>query len=81
MPICPRCGKSLTTEQALCYHLSKKVRCDKWTCARCNHRTSSKPKLIIHESKCYSPKRDLCKKRHKNFTNFTNTLRRNTFPE
>lgn len=28
MPICPRCGKCLCTEQSLEYHLSKKKRCD-----------------------------------------------------
>ena len=29
MPLCPKCGKNLCTEQSLLYHLSKKNKCDK----------------------------------------------------
>ena len=36
MPRCPRCGKCLSTRQALEYHLVKKFRCKDNVCYVCN---------------------------------------------
>jgi len=58
MPICPRCGKSLTSDQALNYHLNRKFRCGIWNCTRCNINFNTKHQLTLHEIQCG----DVCRK-------------------
>ena len=49
MPICPRCGIGLTTEQSLVYHLTKKrTRCDACVCSICNTNCRTNMRLQIH---------------------------------
>ena len=50
--MCPRCGKCLSTEQALSYHLSKKYKCGTWKCIKCGKSFDSKFQLQIHELSC-----------------------------
>ena len=52
MPICPKCGKSFSSEQALCYHLNKKYKCGTWKCAKCNTVFPTKFALKIHTMSC-----------------------------
>lgn len=52
MPICPRCGKCLSSEQALTYHLNRKYRCGIWNCAKCKENFNTKFQLQIHEMSC-----------------------------
>jgi len=52
MPICPRCGKILCNDQALRYHLNKKVPCNSLKCSLCNKVHSSKFDLFICEKEC-----------------------------
>lgn len=52
MPICPRCGKSLSSDQALQYHLNRKYKCGTWKCAKCSTLFDTKFSLKIHESGC-----------------------------
>lgn len=52
MPICPRCGKHLSSEQALTYHLNRKYKCGTWNCVTCATNFSTKFQLQIHEMKC-----------------------------
>ena len=52
MPICPRCGKSLSSEQALTYHLNKKYKCGTWKCEKCNKLFDTKFDKNIHEMTC-----------------------------
>lgn len=52
MPICPRCGKLLTSEQALHYHLNRKFRCGIWNCVNCKENFNTKHQLNIHEIHC-----------------------------
>ena len=52
MPICPRCGKSFSSEQALCYHLNKKYKCGTWKCAKCQTVFDTKFALKIHTMQC-----------------------------
>jgi hypothetical protein len=52
MPICPKCGKSLTSEQALTYHLNKKYKCGTWNCSICATNFNTKFDLKIHELSC-----------------------------
>ena len=52
MPVCPRCGKSLSSEQALNYHLNKKYKCGTWKCIKCNIDFETKFDLGIHEMNC-----------------------------
>jgi hypothetical protein len=52
MPICPRCGKSLTSDQALNYHLNRKFRCGIWNCTRCHTNFNTKHQLNLHEMQC-----------------------------
>ena len=59
MPICPRCGKSLTSEQALCYHLNKKFKCASWKCQKCSQVFDTKFMLNIHQLKCEDVKLNL----------------------
>ena len=56
MPICPRCGNVLTSDQALTYHLNKKFRCGSWQCIKCSTTCSTKLKLQVHEMTCLSSK-------------------------
>lgn len=52
MPICPRCGKSLTSDQALNYHMNRKFRCGIWNCVRCHQNFNTKHHLTLHEMQC-----------------------------
>lgn len=52
MPICPRCGKSLSSEQALSYHMNKKFKCGTWKCMKCSKQFDTKFALNIHEMNC-----------------------------
>lgn len=52
MPICPRCGKSLSSEQALQYHLNRKFKCGTWKCLKCSSSFDTKFDLNIHEMNC-----------------------------
>lgn len=52
MPICPKCGKSLCSEQALSYHLNKKFKCGTWKCITCSTSFDTKLSLQLHELKC-----------------------------
>jgi len=52
MPICPRCGKCLSSEQALTYHLNRKYRCGIWNCVKCSVNFNTKFQLQIHEMSC-----------------------------
>ena len=53
MPVCPRCGKLLSSEQALSYHLNKKYKCGTWKCLNCHDCFDSKFQLTLHEMNCY----------------------------
>lgn len=57
MPICPKCGKSLCSEQALSYHLNKKFKCGTWKCMICSKSFDTKLNLQLHELKCGVPER------------------------
>ena len=51
--ICPRCGKQLCTEQALQYHLNKKVKCNQqWKCGKCDRLFEKRRDLLLHG--CYA---------------------------
>lgn len=52
MPICPKCGKSLSSEQALSYHLNRKFKCGTWKCLKCSKQFDTKFDLNIHEMNC-----------------------------
>lgn len=52
MPICPKCGKSFSSEQALTYHLNKKYKCGTWKCASCNSVFSTQFAMKIHNMSC-----------------------------
>lgn len=52
MPICPRCGKSLSSEQALSYHLNRKYKCGTWKCMECKKTFDTKLQLQLHEIRC-----------------------------
>ena len=52
MSICPRCGKVLCNEQALQYHLNKKVSCNSLSCKHCKSIHSSKFNKLICEKRC-----------------------------
>lgn len=54
MPICPRCGKSLSSDQALTYHLNRKYKCGTWKCSKCYTPFDTKFALNIHETSCKS---------------------------
>ena len=57
MPICPKCGKSLCSEQALSYHLNKKFKCGTWKCMLCSRSFDTKLSLQLHEIKCGVPEK------------------------
>lgn len=52
MPICPRCGKCLTSDQALTYHMNKKFKCGSWCCIKCDVTFATKLDLQMHNIKC-----------------------------
>ena len=52
MPVCPKCGKSFSSDQALCYHLNKKYKCGTWKCEKCITTFDTKHKLKIHMMCC-----------------------------
>ena len=52
MPICPKCGKSFSSEQALSYHLNKKYKCGTWKCGACSSVFDTKFALKIHAMSC-----------------------------
>jgi len=52
MPVCPRCGKCLSSEQALNYHLNKKYKCGTWNCTKCDQKFDTKFDYKIHEMNC-----------------------------
>ena len=52
MPICPRCGKCLSSEQALTYHLNRKYKCGTWNCVKCKTNFNTKFNLQMHELEC-----------------------------
>ena len=58
MPICPKCGKTFSTEQALQYHLNKKYKCGTWKCGKCNTVFNTQFALKIHNMNCESDKGD-----------------------
>jgi len=58
MPICPRCGKCLSSEQALEYHLNKKYKCGTWKCMNCSVFCDTKFQLQMHEMKCYNDRKE-----------------------
>ena len=57
MPICPRCGKSLSSDQALTYHLNRKYKCGTWKCAKCDTLFDTKFALNIHQNSCHSDRK------------------------
>ena len=54
MPICPKCGKILSTQQALDYHLNKKNKCMLLQCKKCEVVFDTKHDLRIHAMSCLS---------------------------
>lgn len=53
MPGCPRCGKILSTKQALDYHLSKQKRCHPTRiCIYCGTHCKTDRDLKLHQSTC-----------------------------
>tara|TARA_B100001093_G_scaffold3139_4_gene3248 strand:- start:1265 stop:1702 length:438 start_codon:yes stop_codon:yes gene_type:complete len=56
MPICPKCGKCFSSEQALTYHLNKKYKCGTWKCGKCNTMFDTQFALKIHKMHCEQDK-------------------------
>lgn len=52
MPVCPKCGKMLSTDQALTYHLQKRNRCGTIKCDFCNRQFKTKLELQMHLLSC-----------------------------
>lgn len=52
MPKCPKCGKILSNDNTLLYHLNKKFPCDSYKCACCKEIFATKFHLQVHEMKC-----------------------------
>lgn len=53
MPICPRCGKPLSTQQALDYHLTKQKKCKpQFQCNNCGQIFFTSTELKIHQAEC-----------------------------
>ena len=53
MPICNRCGKSLCTDQALKYHLTKKRPCNKiHKCFYCKTEFNTEMEYLYHKARC-----------------------------
>lgn len=65
MHTCPRCGKHMSTEQSLCYHLSKKRRCDSLQCKLCQMTFQSKYRYRIHLAEC---NHEICETQSKTLT-------------
>jgi len=56
MTICPRCGKLLSTQQALEYHLKKKIPCNSlYRCGNCSKEFNSNEELLLHKRNCTMP--------------------------
>lgn len=53
MPICVKCGKRLSTEQALQYHYNRKIKCTDLKCKVCNKQCYTKFEYTLHERQCY----------------------------
>jgi len=58
MPVCPRCGKCLSSDQALTYHMNKKFKCGSWKCFKCSTVLGTKLDLQMHHMHCL-PKKEL----------------------
>ena len=56
MPICPRCGKTLCTNQALEYHLAKKFKCKENVCNLCKKQFNSRSSRDVHLRYCNAEK-------------------------
>ena len=52
MPVCYLCGKSLSTDQALTYHLNRKYKCRSWKCKVCQIQFNTKFDMNIHMLHC-----------------------------
>lgn len=52
MPTCPKCGKILSNDNTLLYHLNKKFPCDSYKCKFCKEIFGTKFHLQVHEMKC-----------------------------
>lgn len=52
MPVCPRCGKVLSTQQALEYHLKRKFKCGQIKCYICGRIFNTHLELQMHKIEC-----------------------------
>lgn len=52
MVLCPRCNKNLSTNQALTYHLNRRVPCNSIRCLHCNQAFTTKLELQMHMMRC-----------------------------
>ena len=72
--LCPRCGDSFSTKQALYYHLEKrKTKCNSYSCVKCKKNFSNVSDFRIHELKCESQNIDINTKVLEIFTDIYNT--------
>lgn len=62
--ICHRCGRVLSSEQALAYHLNKTINCKTLLCNTCNIYFTSKTKYDTHV--CISQRKQIRVKRNEN---------------
>jgi len=54
MPTCFRCGKVLSSQSSLNYHLNKKYTCNQaWTCTFCDKHFQTKCDKRTHEISCH----------------------------
>lgn len=60
MPICCKCGKFLTSEQSLKYHLNKKLPCDSHRLqCKCGKRFNTLLDTRLHSMHCQYPSNNL----------------------
>lgn len=52
MVLCPRCNKNLSTNQALTYHLNRRIPCNSIRCLYCNQTFATKLELQMHSMRC-----------------------------
>lgn len=52
MVLCPRCNKNLSTNQALTYHLNRRIPCNSIRCLYCNQTFPTKLDLQMHTMRC-----------------------------
>jgi len=52
MPICFKCGKNLSTDQSLQYHLNRRVKCNTLHCDKCDKQFQSKLSFDSHLHEC-----------------------------